>query len=291
MRLLILAAGRGSRYGEKKQYDGVGVHQEYLLEYNLYDAIVAGFSHLTIVCGPRESEDMVSYLMDRVPPHVKVIGVDQSLEDLPEGCQTSESRDKPWGTAHAVWSARNHLTEPFVTINADDYYGYTAFQEAAKQLSTSPSMAMIAFELSKTLSRAGNVSRGICEIENALLRSVTEYKTIGKKKDVIIDEISGRKFTGKELVSMNMWLLNDSIFSVIENQFRTFLEMEAQQMEGELYLPAAVQHLIDQNNKEVQVCTSNSKWMGLTFQEDREQVVKQLEKYTHSGRYPSPLWS
>ncbi|MEQ9403545.1 MAG: sugar phosphate nucleotidyltransferase [Cyclobacteriaceae bacterium] len=290
MTLLILAAGSGSRYGGSKQFDGIGPKGEYLLEYNLYDAIAAGFKDIIVVCKEGQEVELTDYFHERLPEEISFSSVGQSIEDIPEGCRFPGDRQKRWGTAHAVWSSRNHINGKFVTVNADDYYGRSSFQTTISAQLPADYFGMIGFQLKQTLSKSGTVSRGVCEVAADELVRVEEFTAISHEGDSYSDKPTGTIFTGNELVSMNMWMLDDSIFPMIENQFRKFLSDKSQSINAELYLPSIVQDAISQGLKNVKTFESQEKWMGLTFKGDRSEVSADLSEFTKKGVYPSPLW-
>ncbi len=294
MTLLILAAGKGSRYGGLKQFDSIGPKDEFLFEYNMYDAIQAGFDRIVLITRP-ESVDMIQSCFNaRLPSHVTLECVAQSVTDLPEGFDPDASRDKPWGTAHAVWCARNVIGEKFITVNADDLYGSSAFMEAARCIKDhrkSNQFGMVGYQLKSTLSRFGSVSRGICAHKNGVLDFVQEYTKIGCPKHQLVDEATETQFTGEELTSMNLWVLDPLFFGKVEEQFTTFLKDSVLRNNSELYLPGVIQQLIEQRQITVHLYESKDEWYGLTYQEDKEQLVEKLTKLTADRKYPSPVWS
>ncbi len=293
MTLLLMAAGKGSRYGKLKQFDGLGPNEEFLMEFSIYDAIDAGFNHVVIIT----QRDHVAFLQDhieaRIPKNIKLDVLSQELEELPRGTEILVERHKPWGTAHAVWTARNHINSPFVVLNADDYYGRAAFHKAAsfiKNTETTSPYAMVGYTLKETLSLNGSVSRGICSIKNGNLLSVEERLKIISENGEIVDLDSGQQFSGEEMVSMNFWVCHPSLFSEIETYFSQFLQDKELIKNSEVYLPFVIQHLIAKQKTTVTVLPSSGKWFGVTYANDRELAVMALADMTNKEIYPSPLW-
>src|SRR5690606_23657442 len=217
----------------------------------------------------------------------------QRLEDLPEGASFSGERPKPWGTAHAVWAARNLISAPFSVINADDYYGGPAFKFAAQFMGDANNAdiyGLMAYTLKDTLSPYGSVSRGVCRVEENRLLSVKELTKIEEREGLIKDWDSGTELTGNESVSMNFWICSPALFQNIENSFKIFLQSEDKVRNSELYLPLVIQEMVQDNSAKVVVIPSNSKWFGVTYTSDKETAVEQLQGMTENGEYPSPLW-
>ncbi|MEJ2584137.1 MAG: sugar phosphate nucleotidyltransferase [Robiginitalea sp.] len=236
MTLLLMAAGKGSRYGKLKQFDDLGPKGEFLMEFSIYDAIANGFNHIVVITQKDNVEFLREYLGKRLPSDVSLDVLAQELTDLPEGTQFAGERPKPWGTAHAVWTARNVITNPFAVINADDYYGQPAYARAAEFIRNTPdSFGLVAYTLKDTLSPHGSVSRGVCRQEGSSLRSVDERLEIADSNGQIRDADSGITFTGNELVSMNFWVCQPDLFSRIESDFREFLSSLEDPAKGEVW--------------------------------------------------------
>ncbi len=288
-----MAAGRGSRYGKLKQFDGFGPKGEFLMEFSIFDAIESGFDHIVMVTQKDNVDFLRDYLSPKFPKQIKLDVVAQVLEDLPEGSSFSGERPKPWGTAHAVWTARNVISNPFAVINADDYYGKPAFKYAARFIADSNNQdayGLMAYTLKDTLSEHGSVSRGVCQVEGSRLLSVKERTKIEQRDGVLKDWDSGVEFTGNESVSMNFWVCNPSLFQNIEKDFRTFLKSDDNVRNSEIYLPFVIQEMIENNSAKVVVIPSGSKWFGVTYTSDKEVAVNELQGMTDNGEYPSPLW-
>lgn len=288
-----MAAGRGSRYGKLKQFDDLGPQGEFLMEFSIYDAISSGFNHIVVITQKDNVPFLQEYLSARLPGHVSLDVLAQELTDLPAGTQFAGERPKPWGTAHAVWTARSVITGPFAVINADDYYGQPAYARAAEFMARSADQkpfGLVAYTLEDTLSPHGSVSRGVCSHEGNQLRSVDERVEILREGDRVHDADSGLEFTGKELVSMNFWVCQPSIFPKIESDFRTFLQTAEDPSKGEIYLPFVIQDMLRQGSTSVEVIPAESDWFGVTYAADKEKAVSALQSLTTSGKYPSPLW-
>lgn len=293
MTLLLMAAGKGSRYGKLKQFDDLGPNGEFLMEFSIYDAISNGFDHIVVITQKDNVEFLQGYLSERLPSHVSLDVLAQELTDLPAGARFAGERPKPWGTAHAVWTARNVITNPFVAINADDYYGQEAYARAAAFIRDSQApdaFGLVAYTLKDTLSPHGSVSRGVCSQEGSSLVSVDERIEIEDREGQIRDADSGLTFTGNELVSMNFWVCQPSIFPKIESDFRKFLSTAEDPTKGEIYLPFVIQDMLRTGSARVEVIPAESQWFGVTYAADKERAVKALEELAEAGKYPAPLW-
>tara|TARA_B100001057_G_scaffold151404_1_gene151368 strand:+ start:1348 stop:2265 length:918 start_codon:yes stop_codon:yes gene_type:complete len=296
--LLVLAAGMGSRYGGLKQLDPVGPSGETLMDYSIYDAKRAGFTRVVFLIR-REMRDLFEEQVGR--KYQGILEVDyayQEKDDLPGDFACPPERQKPWGTGHAVWAAREALQgSSFAVINADDFYGAETFTELMKAFSSEPSAegmlecAMVGFRLSETLSEHGSVSRGICQTENGYLQSVEEWTEISGA-----DQVSGKNpagdvmpLTGEETTSMNVWAFPPDAFSPLGEGFSRFLESMPDPTKSEFYLPAAVDEWIRQGTGRVSVRSASCSWMGVTYKEDKPRVQKAIARLVDEGIYPSPL--
>jgi len=294
MTLLLMAAGRGSRYGKLKQFDTFGPNDEFLMEFSMYDALESGFEHIVVITQKDNVAYLQGYLSERLPEQIKLDVIAQELTDLPKGSTFSKEREKPWGTAHAVWSARNVINNPFVVINADDYYGRSAYKKAAEFIknNTSGNYALVGYTLKDTLSEHGSVSRGVCKMdsENNLL-SVNERTKLVQLPHTIKDEDSGLEFTGNELASMNFWVCNPSIFKSIEEDFVAFLKEDSNISNGEIYIPFVIQEMLENKKIGIKVIPSGGEWFGVTYASDKEKAAIQLKQMSEEGSYKSPLWN
>ena len=293
MTLLLMAAGKGSRYGKLKQFDGLGPNEEFLMEFSIYDALEVGFNHIVVITQKSNVEFLKDHLAARLPEDVRVDVLAQELTDLPEGISAGEGREKPWGTAHAVWTAREVIKQPFVVINADDYYGKKAYAKAASFIKSGDNgtYGLVAYTLSDTLSEFGSVSRGVCEQQGSSLTSVVERIKIERQGDMIVDTDSGIQFSGDELVSMNFWVCHPSIFDVIEEELRSFIQKGENLEKGEVYLPFVIQDMLQSGAARVEVIPSQSHWFGVTYADDKNTAVNYLREMTEEGQYKTPLWN
>jgi NDP-sugar pyrophosphorylase family protein len=285
--LLVLAAGKGSRFGGLKQIEPVGPSGETLLDYAVYDAARAGFARVVFVIR-REFEDAFrSAVTAKYSGRVGIGFVFQSMDDVPEGCRVPVGREKPWGTGHAVWCARRAVDGPFAVINADDFYGASSFGLLAGFLRTADAsrFAMVGFRLDHTLSENGSVSRGVCRENGGVLLSITEETEIARG-----DVGPGRRFSGDEVVSMNCWGFTPALFGGLEKGLRAFLGARGFDPKAEWYIPEAISGLILGGEASVEVLPSEDQWFGITFRDDRERVASTIAGLVGRGAYPTRLF-
>ncbi len=291
MTLLLMAAGSGSRYGKLKQFDDLGPNGEFLMEFAIYDAIQNNFEQIVVITKKENVSFLEEHLSKRLPKTLKLDVLAQELTDLPDGVTFTGERKKPWGTAHAVWTARNVIDGPFVVINADDFYGQSAYKRAADFIkSDDNAYALLGYTLKDTLSEYGTVSRGVCEVKGDNLVSVQERLKLIKKEDKIVDEDTNLAFTGDEQASMNFWVCRPSIFDKIESEFRLFLNDDDRIANSELYIPLMLQEMLQANEIEVKCIPSGGDWFGVTYASDKEKAMNSLKEKSDSGKYPAPLW-
>lgn len=294
MTLLLMAAGSGSRYGKLKQFDGIGPKEEFLMEFSIYDALKNGFEHIVVITKKDHVDFAKKYLRERLPQQIKLDVLSQELTDLPEDVTFSGERQKPWGTAHAVWTARKVIKTPFVVLNADDYYGKSAFKSAAefiKDKANEEAFALVGYTLKDTLSEHGSVSRGVCTADdNGTLLSVKERTQLEWHNNKVVDHDSQTEYTGEELVSMNYWICRPSLFKTIEEDLRSFIKKGENLEKGEIYIPFVIQEMVQKGKTAVKVIPSTGKWFGVTYASDREAAVTDLAQMTKNGEYSSPLW-
>lgn len=288
--LLVMAAGMGSRFGSLKQITPLGPRQKSLLHYTVYDAVHAGFNKIVFII----RESFASEFKDFVGTYAEKLAETrycyQSMDNLP-GHLPPVEREKPWGTAHAIWSAREAIDEPFAVLNADDFYGNDAFAKAHEFLSHEAGdreFALVGYRLASTLSENGTVSRGICETDGSHhLASVTECTKIARQKDGrILDEASGRTLEDGELVSMNFWAFTPRIFTEIEKQFIEFYPANKDNLKSEFYIPKVVDQMIKEHTVQVKVLKTHARWFGITYQEDMPGVNAALSAFERDGQYP-----
>jgi NDP-sugar pyrophosphorylase family protein len=272
--LAILAAGMGSRYGGLKQIDPVGPHGELVIDYSIFDAVRAGFGRIVFVIRRDIEKDFREAIGHRLEKHADV---HYAFQEKPVG------RAKPWGTGHATLSARGAADGNFGLINADDFYGPSAYQLLSRHFEASTDYCMVGFKLRQTLSEHGSVARGLCRIDAAgFLQHVTEVPKIAGLGDGL---------TGDEIVSMNCWGFTPSIFDHLQRQFDVFAREKADDPKAEMYLPSAVDRLIQEGRARVRVLLSPDAWLGVTYQQDRPTVMAGIRKLIADGIYPSSLWA
>ena len=293
MTLLLMAAGSGSRYGKLKQFDDLGPDGEFLMEFGIYDALKNGFDHIVVITKDENQKFLDDHLRKRLPANIKLDVLVQKISDLPDGVSFKGDRAKPWGTAHAVWTARNVIDGPFAVINADDFYGQAAYKNAADFIRAhrdDQTFALVGYTLKDTLSQHGSVSRGVCKVEGDNLLSVDERLKLAPENGAVKDLDSGNTYHGDEHVSMNFWICKPSIFQKIESEFRSFLKSDTLIKSSELYIPKMVQEMLQAKEIEVKVVPSESDWFGVTYASDREKAVSELKQKTKAGKYETPLW-
>jgi hypothetical protein len=296
--LLVMAAGMGSRYGGVKQIDGVGLHNEALLDYSTYDALNSGFGKVVYVIRKDIEKDFRSRIFDRIAANCDATYVFQELTTLLDENQIKKSKDrvKPWGTVHAVLSAKEKLDAPFCVINSDDYYGKEPYQIMADHLKTldkdSKEHAMVGYILKNTTSRSGSVSRAICSVKDNYLVSMQENKKIYHENDQIISEVGTEKriLTGDEDVSMNFFGFGPTIVPYFQNYFDKFIAQNIESEKEESLLPEAVNLMVNENYGKLKFYTTNERWFGMTYQEDRQIVKDEIAKKIEARQYPSKLW-
>lgn len=295
--LFILAAGMGSRYGGLKQLDSLGPSGETIMDYSVYDALRAGFGKVVFVIRHDFEQDFREKVISKYEGHVPVEVVFQDINNLPKDFTVPEGRTKPWGTNHAVLMAKDVIKEPFVVINADDYYGPESFQLAYDTLTElhgkKGEYCMIGFKIENTLSENGGVSRGLCQVDaNGYLSGVKECHEIQRKGDGLIYVEDGveKPFPAGSSVSMNMWGFTPDYFGYSEKAFVKFLETHGQELKSEFYIPTVVNDLIQNSEASLKVVQTPSKWFGVTFAADRDATVAQFKALVDAGVYPTPLF-
>ncbi len=296
--LLVLAAGMGSRYGALKQMDGVGTNNEAILDYSIYDAKRAGFGKVVFVI--REDFSEAFKKMNNSEKYgIPVAYVYQSLEKLPDGFSVPEGREKPWGTCHALLMAKEVIYEPFAAINADDFYGKEAYEVMADYLShcegSTGTYSMVAYKLRNTMSNFGTVSRGICTADReGNLQTIVERTSIGHTPDggaAYTDETGSHTLDMDALVSMNFFGFTPDFFSYSEKGFVEFLQGPAQQNnKAEFFIPLMVNNAIHDGSASLKVLSSNASWFGVTYKEDKPEVMRKIQTLINEGIYPIHLW-
>ena len=299
--LLVLAAGMGSRYGALKQMDGVGPNNEAIIDYSIYDAIRAGFGKVVFVIRHSFAEAFTQvFNKERFGGKIEVEVVYQELDYLPEGFSVPEGREKPWGTNHAVMMGASAIHEPFAVINADDFYGTDAYRVMGEYLSklngAKGEYAMIGYEVNKTLSDNGTVSRGVCTVnEEGFLTSMVERTKIERNAEGTIvfhdlgDDVALEENTP---VSMNLFGFTPDYFTHSEEYFKGFLADPANQanLKAEFFIPLMVNELVGKGTAKLKVLSTTANWFGVTYQADKPQLVAKIEELIEAGVYPRNLW-
>ena len=294
--LLIMAAGIGSRYGTLKQIDRIGPSGETILDYSVYDAHKAGFGKVVFIIRQDIEADFREVIFDKLERHLDVEYVFQELTDMPQGFTFPEGRIKPWGTGHAIWSARHQVKAPFTVINADDFYGAGSFRKAAEfltQNTDSHTYCLIGYPLKNTLSEHGHVSRGVCETDpGQFLTGIVERLKIVRTGQGVVYTENDRLFPLEEdvTVSMNIWGFTPTMFDLLGEEFRRFLTGNANLTAAEFLIPSVVNKLITDRKVRVKVLQSDEQWFGMTYREDRDMVIRNISELISQGRYPSSLW-
>ena len=288
--LLIMAAGMGSRYGGLKQLDSVGPNQETIIDYSVYDAIRAGFNKVVFVIREEFHNEFRSLITDKYLGKIEVQFAFQELENLPADFSCPEERKKPWGTGHAILSAKDIIQEPFVAINGDDFYGLESFKVVADYYRNGGSeFSMVAFQLDNTLSEFGSVTRGLCTLKGNKLDTVIETGgLIMSEKGMRSDR--NIHLNGKEPVSMNVWGFTPDLFAFLESMFIQFLREEGDALKSEYLIPSVVNNLIQTDKKSVHILHSSAKWFGVTYKEDKSYVMEEIKKLIKDGHYPKNLF-
>lgn len=310
--LVIMAAGMGSRFGGLKQIEPVGSAGEIILDFSLYDAMMAGFKKAVFIIKRENEEDFRALIDERAGKYMDIEYAYQEVTDLPDGYEVPEGRVKPWGTGHAVLASRHVVDSPFVVINADDYYGPTAFQsiydfletacddETAGEAGGKYHYCMVGFPLENTMTENGYVSRGVCQTsEKGMLTEIVERTKIQWQDGRMVyeDEAAEDGSGWTELpkgttVSMNFWGFTPSMLKEMEQRFPAFLDkaLAENPMKGEYFLPSVVDQLIQEGKADVRVLRSSDRWYGVTYKEDKESVVDALQSMKDKGEYPDKLW-
>lgn len=272
--LVVMAAGMGSRFGGLKQLAPMGPNGEIIIDFSIYDAVKAGFGKTVFVIKKAIEKDFRECVGKRIEKMCDVDYVFQEVDALPAG-YSFEGREKPWGTGHAVLLAGEKVSTPFAVINADDFYGRGAFEAIGKHLANGGGTSMVGYKLGNTLTENGTVSRGVCDVEGGLLKSVTENTALDKNSPIPMDTY----------VSMNMWGFKPSVFAEIESQFKAFLDNVTDTKKQEFYIPYVVDTMIKKYGEKVEVLPTDERWYGVTYKEDTDSVREAIKKMIDSGMY------
>ena len=297
--LVILAAGMGSRYGGLKQMDPVGANGELLIEYSIYDALSVGIRHIVFVIQRDQEDAFCDLLGEKLEDRCVVSFVHQEMADLPPGTALPPERAKPWGTGHAVLSCRNVVRGPFAVANADDFYGRESYVQLAGLLDSgcdsNDAYGLIGFDLKKTLTASGTVSRGVCRVdENGLLVGIDERTKVGLKGDSVVFWAADgtlHELPGESVASMNLWAFPNDFMRELAAKFSEFLETASTDLvHDEFFLPAVVGDLVAEQRATVRVLPTAAKWMGVTYRADISRVREGIRALIEAGVYPQRLW-
>lgn len=302
--LVVLAAGAGSRYGGIKQIDSIGNHGESILDYSVFDAKRSGFGKVYFIIRKSIEKDFSERITDRISKYFPCEYVYQEqftmLNEAQQEAALKSGRTKPWGTAHALLCAKDSVKEPFVAINADDFYGSDAYQVMADHLKSlgpeSTDYGIVTYNLKKTMSRSGSVSRGICREEDGWLKDITEHTKISfstENPEKVVSDFNGKiiELTGNEWASMNFFGFTPAFFKGLEAFFDAFITENAGSLTKEAFLPSAATEQITNGKGRIKFLKTTGNWYGMTYKEDRENVKKGIEAEIKAGIYPEELWA
>lgn len=295
--LLILAAGMASRYGSMKQIDGFGPNNETIIDYSIYDAIKAGFGKVVFIIKEEYLEDFKAIFEPKLKGKIETDYVFQNFDLKQFGIEEEIHREKPWGTAHAILAARHAIKEPFCVINADDYYGFDAFQKMVDFLNdeaTDSNYAIIGYQIGKTLSDFGSVSRGVCKTNEAgYLEEITERTQVYKKDDAIVYEENGSEYPLEynTPVSMNFWGFTPAVFELTEKLFKIFAIENKEKPKAEFFIPLIGENLVKTDTASFKVIPTDNQWFGVTYKEDKPFVQACIDQLVKDGTYPANLWN
>jgi choline kinase len=295
--LVILAAGMASRYGSMKQIQGFGPNDETIMDYSIYDAIKAGFGKVVFIIREEFADQFKNIFEPKLKGKIKTDYVYQHLEAYTEGIKIPSDRVKPWGTAHAVLCCKGKVNEPFAVINADDYYGRDAFEKAAYFLENSVNentYALVGYELQKTLSENGSVSRGVCTADSSNnLTNITERTKIYPDGNNVVyeDETGKHPLASNSLVSMNYFCFAAGFIQLCEDLFKEFLEKKGQELKSEFFIPFVANVFVESGKGNLKVLPTSAKWFGVTYKEDAPSVQKAINELVEQGVYPASLWN
>ncbi|MCZ4242535.1 nucleotidyltransferase family protein [Pedobacter punctiformis] len=295
--LLILAAGMASRYGSMKQIDGFGPNGETIIDYSIYDAIKAGFGKVVFIIKEEFVDNFKAIFEPKLKGRIETDYVFQNFDLKQFGIEEEIYREKPWGTAHAILSGRNVIKEPFCVINADDFYGYDSYKKMVDFLTneaTDSNYSIIGYEIGKTLSDFGAVSRGVCKVDDAgNLEEIVERTKIFQKDGTIVYEEDDKQYplSFDTPVSMNFWGFTPAVFKITEDLFRTFAMANKDKPKAEFFIPLIGENLVKTNTATFKVVPTSNQWFGVTYKEDKPFVQNSIDELVKNGTYPEKLWS
>lgn len=295
--LLILAAGMASRYGSMKQTEGFGPSGETIMDYSIFDAIRSGFGKVVFIIRKDFAEDFKAIFEPKLQGKIKTEYVYQEMNSYLGELAAPAERTKPWGTGHAVLCAKDVISEPFAVINADDFYGRDAFVKASDFLINKcdeKTYSIIGYELEKTLSEHGSVSRGVCQVDSSHnLITIKERTKIFKENNIIVYEDEDGKHTAPSdsSVSMNFWCFYPTLFPMTEKLFLDFVQNNSSNLKAEFFIPIIAEDFMENRGGYISVIPTSSKWFGVTYKEDAPVVKACVDKLVAGGEYPASLWA
>jgi NDP-sugar pyrophosphorylase family protein len=295
--LLILAAGMASRYGSMKQIDGFGPNGETIIDYSIYDAIKAGFGKVVFIIKEEFVDSFKSIFEPKLKGKIEIDYVFQNFDLKQYGIDQEIEREKPWGTGHAILAARKVINEPFCVINADDFYGLDAFEKMVNFLTeevTGSNYSMIGYEIAKTLSDFGAVSRGVCKVSHdGYLEEIVERTKVLREGETVIYEEDDKQYplALDTRVSMNFWGFTPEVFKLSEELFREFAISHQHSPKAEFFIPIIVETLLSSEGADFKVVPTDSKWFGVTYKEDKPVVQASIDQLIKDGVYPKNLWN
>ncbi len=293
--LVIMAAGMGSRFGGLKQIEPVGPNGEFIIDYSIYDAVRAGFNKVVFIIKEENYEIFKETIGKRVEKQIKVEYVFQRQTDIPEGYDI-KGRTKPWGTSHAILSAKSKVKGDFIVLNADDFYGKDSFMQASKFFSEKHpnEYAIIGYKIKNTLTENGAVKRGVCEAKDGYLVKLIESSVEDKDGHIIASPLDGSKpfeIDADDPVSMNMFCFRDDLFKYLDDHLVEFFEKNKDDLSKcEYLIPESVYNSIKEGRVKVRLIPTTAKWQGITYKEDKEKLVKEIADLIEQGEYPKKLW-
>ena len=295
MTLVIMAAGMGSRFGGLKQIEPMDEYGNFIIDYSIYDAIRVGYDKVVFIIKKENYDIFRDTIGKRIENKIKVEYVFQELNDLPKGYDVCLERVKPWGTGHAILSCKNVVNEPFTIINADDFYGLDAYKKASEFISkNNGDYAMTGYAVKNTITENGKVKRGVCDISNGYVVKIVESEIEYTDNKYIATPLNGYdsfEISPDTIVSMNMFTFTPKIFDFLEKEFPKFLDKNKDNiLKCEFLIPDLVFKQMKEENVKVEVLNTNSKWLGVTYKEDKNNVVNKLKELVDSGEYKKGLW-
>lgn len=292
--LLILAAGLGSRYGGCKQVDGFGPNKEFIMDYSIYDAIESGFTKVVFLIKRDMLETIENTIAKRIKNKIKVEYAFQEMNNIPSGVVIPEDRVKPWGTAHAIYCCKDVIHEPFVMINADDFYGRESYKEISKYLDNikTNNIGIVGYKAKNTMSELGSVKRGVCTVKNNIVKDIVESELRYTDGKIEARPLNGTEFhliDDDTLVSMNMIAFDYSFLKYIDDNIKEFFE-KSDLSKDEFLIPTLIRKSINDKVYTCNIINTDAKWCGVTYKEDKEQLIEFLNKLYDEGVYPKDMW-